>query len=124
MKYRSIFSVMSKSAITPSFRGRTARMCAGVRPIIRLASAPTARMAPFAVFTATTDGSFRTIPRPRTYTSVFAVPRSTAMSRPRKPDSPVSFGVVLEATFESQPWRMCRPFLQDGWGLGNFQRGL
>ena len=35
----------SKSAITPSFRGRTAWMWLGVRPIIRLASAPTARMA-------------------------------------------------------------------------------
>ena len=34
---------------------------------------------------ATTDGSESTIPRPRTYTSVFAVPRSTAMSRPPKP---------------------------------------
>src|SRR5439155_6886290 len=31
---------------------------------------------------ATTDGSKRTIPRPRMNTSVFAVPRSTAMSRP------------------------------------------
>src|SRR5205807_7792049 len=30
-------------------------------------------------------GSERTIPRPRTYTRVFAVPRSTAMSRPPKP---------------------------------------
>src|SRR5436305_11425824 len=36
---------------------------------------------------ATTDGSERTIPRPRTYTSVLAVPRSTAMSRPPKPVS-------------------------------------
>src|SRR5690348_16313514 len=54
----------------------------GVRPIIRLASVPTARMLPVLVFTATTDGSLRTIPRPLTYTSVLAVPRSTAMSRP------------------------------------------
>src|SRR5690606_37873558 len=30
--------------------------------------------------TATTDGSLRTIPSPFTYTRVFAVPRSTAMS--------------------------------------------
>ena len=42
MKYRSIFSVTSKSAITPSFNGRTAWMWDGVRPIIRLASLPTA----------------------------------------------------------------------------------
>src|SRR5579875_770696 len=58
-------------------------MLPGVRPIMRLASAPTATIWPLLVLSATTDGSFSTIPRPRTYTSVFAVPRSTAMSRPR-----------------------------------------
>ena len=42
MKYCSIFSVTSKSAITPSFMGRMAVMLPGVRPSIRLASAPTA----------------------------------------------------------------------------------
>src|SRR5690348_17504926 len=35
---------------------------------------------PLTVSIATTDGSFSTIPRPRTYTSVLAVPRSIAMS--------------------------------------------
>src|SRR5580658_4412942 len=84
MKYRSIFSQISKSAMTPSFRGRMAWMWLGVRPIMRLASAPTARGRPSLTFTATTDGSLRMMPRPRTYTSVFAVPRSTAMSRPSK----------------------------------------
>src|SRR3954447_18495058 len=59
-----------------------ATMCAGVRPIMRLASRPTATGRPSLMLTATTDGSFRTMPRPRTYTSVLAVPRSTAMSRP------------------------------------------
>src|SRR3954470_11482315 len=54
----------------------------GVRPIIFFASAPTARMPPVLVLIATTDGSLSTIPRPLTYTSVLAVPRSTAMSRP------------------------------------------
>jgi hypothetical protein len=34
MKFRSICSVISKSAITPWRSGRVARMCAGVRPII------------------------------------------------------------------------------------------
>ncbi len=82
MKYRSIRSVISKSAMTPSLSGRTATMLPGVRPIIFLASAPTARMPPVLVLMATTDGSLRTIPRPLTYTSVLAVPRSTAMSRP------------------------------------------
>ena len=80
----------------------------GVRPIIRLASAPTARMSPFRVFTATTDGSFSTMPRPRTYTSVFAVPRSMAMSRPSKPVKPSFLGLFLAAAFWSHPWRMGR----------------
>src|SRR3954471_22267179 len=57
-------------------------MCSGVRPIIFLASMPTASGRPSRVFTATTDGSSSTTPRPRTYTKVFAVPRSIAMSRP------------------------------------------
>jgi hypothetical protein len=82
MKKRSIFSQISKSAMTPSLSGRMASMWAGVRPIIRLASVPTARTRPSLTDTATTDGSFNTMPRPRTYTSVLAVPRSTAMSRP------------------------------------------
>ena len=42
MKYRSIASVISKSAMTPSRRGRTARMFPGVRPSISFASRPTA----------------------------------------------------------------------------------
>src|SRR6266480_7227898 len=83
MKYRSIRSVTSKSAITPSLSGRMPTILTGVRPIIRLASTPTATIWPLLVLSATTDGSFSTIPRPRTYTRVFAVPRSTAMSRPR-----------------------------------------
>ncbi len=76
-------SVTSKSAMTPSLSGRTATMFPGVRPIIRLASIPTATIWPVLVFSATTDGSLSTMPRPRTYTRVFAVPRLTAMSRPR-----------------------------------------
>src|SRR3974377_1539242 len=68
--------------MTPSFTGRTAWMWPGGRPIIRLASTPPATGRPSRVLTATTEGSLRTIPRPRTYTTVLAVPRSTAMSRP------------------------------------------
>ena len=59
-------SVVSKSAMTPSFSGRIATMLPGVRPIIRLASMPTARMPPVLVLIATTEGSFKTMPRPRT----------------------------------------------------------
>src|SRR6476646_7783822 len=73
---------MSKSAITPSFKGRMAVMCPGVRPSIRFASPPTASSWFVRVLIATMDGSLSTIPRPRTYTTVLAVPRSTAMSRP------------------------------------------
>jgi hypothetical protein len=43
-----------------------ATMWPGVRPIIALASVPTARMALFLVLMATTDGSLRATPRPRT----------------------------------------------------------
>ena len=86
MKWRSIASVISKSAITPWRSGRVARIEAGVRPIMRLASAPTACTLPVSSEIATTDGSKSTIPRPRMKTSVFAVPRSTAMSRPPPSD--------------------------------------
>ena len=56
----------SKSAITPSFSGRIALIVDGVRPSICFASAPTAWTSPVAVSMATTEGSERTIPRPRT----------------------------------------------------------
>src|SRR5512135_2565527 len=93
-------SVTSKSAMTPSLSGRTATMLPGVRPIIRLASTPTATMAPVLVFSATTEGSLSTMPRPRTYTRVFAVPRSTAMSRPRNASA-------LLIRHENLPKRVC-----------------
>src|SRR5205814_10560539 len=59
-----------------------ASIWSGVLPIINLASSPTALtfLTPLMVSIATTEGSLRTIPRPRTYTSVLAVPRSIAMS--------------------------------------------
>ena len=43
-----------------------ASMVSGVRPIIRLASWPTAMMSPVVVFTATTLGSSSSTPLPRT----------------------------------------------------------
>ena len=78
----------SKSAMTPSFMGRTATMLPGVRPSISLASLPTAStfLVPLpARWTATTDGSFETMPLPRTNVSVFAVPRSMARSFENSP---------------------------------------
>ena len=65
IKWRSMASVTSKSAITPSFIGRMAWMLPGVRPSIRLASEPTAstRFVPRAsLLTATTEGSLKTMP--------------------------------------------------------------
>ena len=66
MKWRSISSVTSKSAITPSFSGLIAEIVPGVRPSMRLASIPTACTSPVRESTATTLGSDSTIPRPRT----------------------------------------------------------
>ncbi len=66
MKARIICSVTSKSAMTPSFKGRMATMLPGVRPSISLASLPTFStwFVPFLM--ATTDGSLRMIPLPLT----------------------------------------------------------
>src|SRR5262245_1925323 len=61
----------------------------GVLPSMALAALPTAMpssstsFVPF--FTATTLGSFRMMPRPRTHTSVLAVPRSMPMSTEKLP---------------------------------------
>ena len=62
MKKRSIFSHTSKSAMTPSFKGRMVLMRPGVRPIMRFASIPTATGRPSVMSIATTDGSFSTMP--------------------------------------------------------------
>ena len=59
MKCRSISSVTSKSAITPSFSGRMALIVPGVRPSMRLASIPTAWTSPVRESIATTLGSLR-----------------------------------------------------------------
>jgi len=64
-----------------------ATMLPGVRPSIALASRPTASTEWSAWWIATIEGSLRTIPSPRTYTSVFAVPRSTAKSFENMPAS-------------------------------------
>ncbi len=66
--------------MTPSFMGRMATMSPGVLPSIRFASWPTARTFPVLVWTATTEGSERTIPCPFTWTRVLAVPRSMPIS--------------------------------------------
>ena len=90
MKWRSICSVTSKSVMTPWRSGRVARIEAGVRPIISLACSPTARTLFVSSSTAMTEGSNRTIPSPRTKTTVLAVPRSTARLPPCPPNRPGS----------------------------------
>ena len=56
----------SKSAMTPSFNGRTAVMDSVVRPSISLAFLPMAKTSLEFASTATTDGSRSTMPSPRT----------------------------------------------------------
>ena len=84
MKYRSIASQISKSAMTPSFMGRMTPMLPGVLPSISFARRPTAWPSSSTwlvpLRTATTEGSEMMTPRPGTQTSVFAVPRSIPMS--------------------------------------------
>src|SRR5882672_5974943 len=80
MKYLSMLCVTSKSAMTPSFMGLIATMLPGVRPSISFASLPTASTRPLTLLIATMDGSLTTMPLPRAYTQVLAVPRSIARS--------------------------------------------
>jgi hypothetical protein len=71
--------------MTPFFKGCVATMLLGVRPIMLLASNPTATTFSVLVSTATTEGSERTIPHPLTNTRVLAVPRSIATSGANSP---------------------------------------
>ena len=64
IKLFNIISVISKSAITPSFIGLIAFTCPGVLPNISLATVPTATGLFVSSSIATTLGSFRTIPWP------------------------------------------------------------
>src|SRR3989442_802531 len=80
MKYLNIFSVTLKSAITPSFKGLTTLILAGVRPNISFASLPTACTSPVRSSRATAEGSLTTMPRPQAKTRVLTVPKSIAKS--------------------------------------------
>src|SRR5512144_2226762 len=79
----------------------------GVRPSILLASEPTARTLPVFLEIATTDGSLQTIPLPLTYTRVFAVPRSMAMSFENQPMM-VLINIVRDAPFDCRIERRLR----------------
>ncbi len=85
IRWRRRCFVMSKLAITPCFRGRTARIAPGVLPIILFASSPTAITSFDISSIATTEGSIITTPRPATYAREFAVPRSIAISLTNNP---------------------------------------
>src|SRR3990170_516564 len=89
MKSERSFSVVSKSAITPSFRGLIATISPGVRPIISLAAIPTAKTFLEDTSNATTEGSFNTIPSPLTNTKVLAVPKSIPISLDIKSKKPI-----------------------------------
>src|SRR5687767_15171327 len=73
--------------MTPSFIGLMATMLPGVRPSISLASRPTASTRPLILLMATMEGSLTTIPLPRAYTQVLAVPRSMARSLEKREKS-------------------------------------
>src|SRR5947207_13755739 len=60
--------------------GLMATMLPGVRPSISLASLPTASTSLVFLLSATIEGSLTTMPLPRAYTRVLAVPRSIAKS--------------------------------------------
>src|SRR4029453_1407983 len=66
--------------MTPSFIGLMATMLPGGRPSISFASRPTASTRPLILLIATIEGSLTTMPFPRAYTQVLAVPRSMARS--------------------------------------------
>lgn len=91
MKCLSMVSVISKSAMTPSLRGRTAMTFPGVRPIMRFASFPTARTRFLLLSNATTEGSWMTTPFPLAKTRTLAVPRSI-------PRSQVRYGNILDSS--------------------------
>ena len=96
MKYLIMIAVVSKSAMTPSFIGRTARMLPGVRPIIFLAASPTASIFIVSVRRATTEGSLTTIPFPLAYTRVLAVPKSIPKSFVENINSKLPSGAILD----------------------------
>ena len=81
--------------MTPSLRGRSAAIEPGVLPIIRFASAPTAKTRSSLLSIATTDGSLSTMPCPRTATNVFAVPKSIAKSPSYCPNNESSKDIVF-----------------------------
>ena len=80
-----------------------------------LASLPTASTRPFTLLIATIDGSLTTMPLPRAYTQVLAVPRSMARSLENNDNIERRLnGKLLEKSaidsrrVDSRPWRSRR----------------
>src|SRR3989338_217614 len=96
MKYLSIFSATSKSEMTPFESGLLIKICGGVLPSISLASRPTARIWSVRVFTATTDGSWMTMPLSTEKTSVWDVPKSIPRSFEKRPNNRLSINETRE----------------------------
>src|SRR3954466_6932690 len=101
--------------MTPSFIGLIATMLPGVRPSISFASRPTASIRPVTLLIATIDGSLTTMPLPRAYTHVLAVPKSIARSlenrenSDRKLNARPHFSVAQLVTLET-PRRRAAPY--------------
>jgi len=81
--------------------GRTATSVPGVRPSISLASLPTARISSFvaARCTATTDGSFETMPLPRQTSAVRRYSRAMARSFEKHAIDPIKSSVIARRRF-------------------------
>ena len=87
MNNSSNCSVTAISAITPPFNGWCTLISFGVRPTIWYARSPTAITSPLRSSSATSDGSFKIIPRSFKNTKIFAVPKSIPISRTMKVSS-------------------------------------
>src|SRR5689334_10611178 len=112
--------------MTPSLSGRMAVMLPGVLPSISLATSPTAlpscktRLVPF--LTATTLGSFSTMPSPLTHTSVLHVPRSMPMSILNIPnsESKITLDTPCQLPGMFDLWPAGRPDAEEGHPLPEF----
>src|SRR4051812_21173163 len=71
---------------------------------------------------ATTDGSDRAMPSPRTYTSVLAVPRSMAMSRPPKPLNESNSPIRSQYPGQQYRYVVAEPRLRSQHGLLDLPR--
>ena len=98
MNPRIICSALWKSAITPSFNGRTVSINLCVLPCICCAFLPIATTLPVCMSFATIDGSSTTT-LSFMMINVFAVPKSIATSCVRKLNNPIYSAKLCVSTF-------------------------